>query len=408
MKKNFNMQNEHIEQLVINERTSCSVCNNPGLSEVLDLPKLPFTGRFTKNLTKNFFVGVDQKFLFCNECGHGQLFRQVNPSVLYDKSYSFKTSMSASARTGTGFFLGFLESLKIKHDFQCILDVGCNDLYLLQELKDYGKIKVGIDPIWLTEKSQPPPNFLIIGGTIEGSDLIDELPEKPDLIVCRHTLEHIYDPRSTILKLMASSHDDALFVFEVPCLDSLVNRGRFDQVFHEHLQYFSFKSWEVLLEQCEAEIVGVAQDYHNWGALGVAFRKKRNGGGISLKPHGKVSEKRIHEKMKLFKVQVENTAGIISSCIGDSIYGYGAALMLPVLAYHMKSDFSFVKGIIDDDDEKEGWYYENLPLKILRRSSIKDFNDSSIILTAIDNSKPILTKILTERPRHIICPLNMI
>jgi hypothetical protein len=394
-------------ELVVNERKNCSICGKLNFSEVLDLPNLPLTGRFTKQPAENFIPGIDQKLLFCVDCGHAQLFRQINPSVLYDTNYSFKTSLSATARTGTGFYLRFLKSLNIEKKFKCILDVGCNDLYLLQELKDYGKLKVGIDPIWLSQDCQHSSDFKVIGGTVEDSNLSVELPEKPDLVVCRHTLEHIYDPVKVILKLMDCCDDDALYVFEVPCFDSLVNRIRFDQVFHEHLQYFSLSSWEKLMEQCGAEIIDISEDYHNWGAVALAFKKKKRTHGDAIKPYRKISAKEISQKLKIFKLQMENSAEILGLLKGN-IYGYGAALMLPVLAYHLKMDLSILTSILDDDKDKDGWFYENLPLQIVHRSKIMDLEKSSVLLTALDNVKPIMTKLLEKRPKHIIYPLHVI
>jgi len=373
LENNLERQNDNSVELVVNERKICSICGKPNFSEVFDLPRLPLSGRFTKKPVENFISGIDQKLLYCVDCGHAQLFRQVSPSVLYNTRYSFKTSLSATARSGTGFFLHFLESLNIEKKFQCILDVGCNDLYLLEKLKDYGKLKIGIDPIWLSQKCQYSSDFKVIGGTVEGSNLDSELPEKPDLVVCRHTLEHIYDPIKVISKLMDSCHDDALYVFEVPCFDSLVNRIRFDQVFHEHLQYFSLSSWEKLLEKCGAELVDLSEDYHNWGAVAVAFRKKNRTSEFSMKPYEKISEKEIFRKIKIFKLQMENTADILGGLKGK-IYGYGAALMLPILAYHLKMDLSILTSILDDDESKDGWFYENLPLKIVQRSKISEIN----------------------------------
>ena len=90
------------------------------------------------------------------------------------------------------------------------------------------------------------------------------------------------------------------------------------------------------------------------------------------------------------------------------MYGYGASNMLPTLAYHLGNDLSCLKSILDDDPAKDGLYYWNLPLKIERASVIKNFKDINIFLTALDQTKPILDRLLQDRPRHIIYPLPII
>ncbi len=395
------------QQTIINQRDACSVCGTKDLSEILKLPNLPITGLFSKDKPVNFMSGFNQSLLWCPKCGHGQLHNQINPSILYDSSkYSFKTSISATARHGTENFITFLKKVSLKKKYNCILDVGCNDLYLLEKLEFLGKYKVGIDPIWSTKA---PDNIgeatTVIGETIEEADLTNLLPSKPDLILCRHTLEHIYDPLQILRKLIECSTDDALFIFEFPSFESMIERLRFDQIFHEHLQYFSKSSFEEMLMNSGANLIEFGENYHDWGALLIAFKKdpgQRKNYTFSF------TATEINERLDLFRKQLESTYKIIHSLKSDSIYGYGAALMLPVLAYHLNSDLSFLSGIIDDDMNKDGIYYQNLPTQIIHSSKINDLEQLSIVITALDNFKPIMTHLLSVRPRHIIYPFNLV
>ena len=104
---------------------------------------------------------------------------------------------------------------------------------------------------------------------------------------------------------------------------------------------------------------------------------------------------------------MDNTRKILLDLMNTPIYGYGAALLLPVLAYHLKTDFSFLKAVIDDAKEKDGLFYANLPLEIQHSSKITKFNELTIFITAIDNVKPIMTKLFSYRPKHIIYPFHI-
>jgi hypothetical protein len=90
------------------------------------------------------------------------------------------------------------------------------------------------------------------------------------------------------------------------------------------------------------------------------------------------------------------------------IYGYGAAEMLPVLAYHLETDLSFLTAILDDNPARDGWYYQNLPTPIWYADRVDDLSDATVMLTAIDNAVPILTKLFQRRPKQILLPLNLI
>jgi hypothetical protein len=395
------------DRAIINERKECAICRG-NIAGIIDLPDLPITGVFSKSKPVNHNDGIDQALLWCQKCGHGQLYRQINPLFLYDSNnYSFKTSVSATAREGVNKFLSFLKKVSSKKKkFNCVLDVGCNDLYLLESLGSLGDIRIGIDPIWDSNKPENiDKSITVLGGTVEETDLNNALPCKPDLVLCRHTIEHIYDPTRVLNTLIECSADDALFLFEFPSFESLIDRLRFDQIFHEHLHYFSRPSFEVLLANCSATTIEYTENYHDWGSLLIAFHKEA---GSKKKYRFPFSEENISQRLNLFRSQLENTHQILLALKDTSIYGYGAALMLPVLAYHLKSDLSFLAGIIDDDINKDGIYYQNLPAQILHSSKVKNFEELSILITAVDNVKPIMTKLLSFRPRHIIYPFNFI
>ena len=81
--------------------------------------------------------------------------------------------------------------------------------------------------------------------------------------------------------------------------------------------------------------------------------------------------------------------------------------MLPVLAYYLDSDLSFLEAILDDDPLKKGLYYWNLPLAIRHAKGV-DLSKVSVMITAVDNAQPILQKLLKTRPKDIFYPLSVI
>ena len=248
----------------------------------------------------------------------------------------------------------------------------------------------------------------VIGAPIEEVDLGLRLEARPDLILCRHTLEHIGDPATVLHRLFPCAAEDALFLFEVPGLEALVNRFRFDQVFHQHLQYFSLASFHRLIRETEGYYLAHRINYHDWGALLIAFTKKNGNMKKWKESFAKLELSIIKRNYNLFLEQMANMNHVLMTLNGSLIYGYGAAQMLPVLSYHLKNDFSSFKAIIDDDPSKDCWYYSNLPVPIQHVDKADALMESSIFITAIDNVSSILVKLLKQRPRHILYPFNLI
>ncbi len=169
------------------------------------------------------------------------------------------------------------KSCTAKRRFRCVLDLGCNDLYLLSQLKGRADVRIGIDPVWKGRESEREDSSIVVHGSSIEEFAPTMLPEKPDLVVCRHTLEHIFEPREVLSLLMELAAPDALFIFEVPGFDGLISRFRFDQIFLQHLQYFSRASFLRLLQNVGANFLLRRENYHDWSAMAVAFTRSRSG-----------------------------------------------------------------------------------------------------------------------------------
>ncbi len=322
------------------------------LEIAIELPDLPLTGIYcVKGQDKNS-QNFDQELLLCTNCGHAQIKNIIDVNYMYGESYGFRTSSSETASGGSNYFADFLDSLFPDKIFNSIVDFGCNDGYLLKLLKqrNKGKQYLGVDLIWKGKESEFEDDQIIISGEkIENIDFNDILDQMPDLIVSQHTMEHIEDPKGLLEKLFSNTDDSTSFVFEFPCFDPLLENFRFDQVFHQHIHYYSVQSFLKLLGLLGAEPIGYTINYNYWGALIIAFKKSKNSAAnmkIALSknfPHKDLPS--VQKRYSLFKKQMEITIEILDKLKHETWYGYGAALMLPILGYHLNNDFSYFKAI---------------------------------------------------------------
>lgn len=391
--------------------TGCSVCGGV-LETVVKLPSLPLTGIFRREGQVQGFPSHDQALMLCPACRHAQLARALSPDLLYGSDYGFRTSKSATASKGSAFFAQYLERLVPGKRFSRVLEFGCSDAVLLRLLRGRADRLLGVDPVLEGREHEfSEQDIAIAGARIEQVDVHQLLRGKPDLIVSQHTLEHIPDPKSVLLRLLDLADEETLFVLEFPCLDPLLEQLRFDQVFHQHVQYFSFDSFAELLRQVGAELVDFTFHYTYWGALLAAFRKSKRGRGTRdaiRRPSapGKTAAE-IAQRFARFRQQMELATSAIADCKSEELFGYGAALMLPILGYHLGSDFRNFQAILDDDPAKDGIGYANLPVRV-RNPRDMDLQDLTVCLTAMDNRRPILRRLAEKNPKRIINPLCFI
>jgi len=397
----------------VNLLSECCLICGCELNLALSLPDLPLTGIYNRQGFDGSTINYDQELLVCSCCGHGQLKYSINPELLYGNTYGFRTSESSTASKGSDFFALYLESLFPNEHFARVMEFGCNDAYLLERLSAKGERLLGIDPIWRGRESEyNHKNVNIAGAMLQDVDFEKLLGGEPDLVISQHTMEHIEDPKSLIEHLFQRTNENTIFLFEFPCFDPLLENFRFDQVFHQHLQYYSLRSFLTLLQQVGGELIDYTFNHTYWGALLIAFKKTSKISTLSknhacIEIYQETSHYDIQQRYSLFQSQMKTTKSILDSIQSDSLYGYGAALMLPILGYHLGTDFSNFQCILDDDPKKDGLGYPNLKVKIRNPVDV-DFSTINICLTAMDNRRPILRNLVSKQPRRIINPLNII
>ncbi len=401
------MQNTEIKELA----NCCEICSSE-INSIIELPDLPVTGIYSKTGPDPNIKNFNQELMLCSKCGHGQLRYSVNPGYLYGSTYGFRTSLSDTASKGSIFFSQYLKKLFPNKKFKRIVEFGCNDAYLLRKIHDCGEKILGVDPIWNEKKCElKEKNIQVIGGMIEDVDFQARLGGHPDLVLSQHTMEHVEHPGELLTTLVRLSADDAVFVFEFPCFDQLLEKYRFDQVFHQHLQYYSVQSFITLLNKLNLELIDFTFNYTYWGAMLVAFKKNKNNkkieNTVDLNKYPIKNIQAIKQRYSVFRHQMELCKTVLASLNNEKLYGYGGALMLPILGYHLENDFSEFRAILDDDNRKNSLGYVNLPVKIQKPDGL-DFSELSICLTALDNRRPILKHLESKMPKHIINPLNII
>jgi hypothetical protein len=396
---------EKYRDITFVQRKCCEICNTSFDNPIIKLPDFPMTEIYTRNRVTGKAGICDQAFYLCRKCGHGQLQNVLDMELQYGNSifYHFRTSQSSSGKKSADFFISFLLKTVGDRRFRTIIELGSNDLYVLKEIKDKAEHLIGIDPI-LKGQGYSDDKITAIGDYFENVRLDKEI----DLVICKDTLEHVAQPRKFVEQIVQSGQDDTLYVFEFPLLNTLVQNSRFDQIFHQHLNYFSYESINYMLNELDCELIAHDISYQHWGGILIAFKKIAY--NKKRKEYPVLAEKDIINSFNTFQKNMEVTRERLLQFRKEKLIGYGAALMLPVLAYHLKTDFHELEFILDDDKNKEGTYYINLPVKI-RHTLGAEVRDATILLTAISskhNVRSILSKLIEKKPRNIIIPMNII
>lgn len=384
--------------------SNCGICNSKLFESLWELPNLPLTERFGKFNSKAK-LSYDQELLMCMQCGHVQLGYQLSPSTLYtDMNYAFRTGASKSAISGTEFFISFLEKIAPRKHFNSLLDVGGNDLYLAKKLRDKVTERCVVDPICSPIDGQVIDGVKVFGRMIEDVDLSVDLA-RPDLVACRHTLEHVSNPANVLRQLFRECSSDCLYVFEIPCFENLSESMRFDAIFHQHYHYYDIVAFRQLIQLTGGQFISHAFNHQGscGGAMVIAFKKATSMvEKISLPVKQRIID--VKNRISLYQSQMVVSASIYQT-LPKPVYGYGASLMLATLGYHLKTEFSELECILDDDIQKEGVTYENIPVVVHHPDTAQPPDNSCFLITSLENMRPIHHRIQNFKPRRILMPI---
>ena len=128
------------------KRTECMVCGIKLDKPIIVLPDFPLTEIYVNEKVNEKVGFVDQSFCLCENCGHAQITNIINPEILYDYSYHFRTSTSATAVKVNDNFLSFISRITGDIHFKTIIEIGCSDIYLLNSLRSQSDELIGVDP----------------------------------------------------------------------------------------------------------------------------------------------------------------------------------------------------------------------------------------------------------------------
>ena len=239
----------------------CIVCHSTDLAPVVDIPDVPVLCCVVRSTRKEAVAvpRADMAISVCRSCGH--LFNTAfDPTCMrYDTDY--ENSLHGSARF-RGYAAALADRLIADHDLRGkeIVEIGCGDGRFLELFCGRGGNRgVGYDP------GASPLRRSANGVELEViADTYDRASNryKGDIVVCRHVLEHVANPRGFVDSLIsAMKGSSARLYVEVPNGLQTLARGLIWDLMYEHCSYFSESSLACLLQDRGLALRRLTLDY---------------------------------------------------------------------------------------------------------------------------------------------------
>lgn len=248
-------------------RTSCLICGLPNLDRIIELGMHPFADTFISEARLSesepvYPLSCD----LCADCGQIQTSCVTDPAQrysLYDYSYTSSNS-SFSRNHWTAYAEHVAGKLHLaKGSF--VIEVGSNDGFLAERFQEQGHKVLGVDPSeYMASLAKEREVETLVGffGR-ETARKVRSVHGKAKLVVANNVFNHSNEPADFAKAASEILDVDGTFVFELPYWLSGMEAGKFDQIYHEHVSYFTVTSSLAVLKQAGLGISDVELvDYH--------------------------------------------------------------------------------------------------------------------------------------------------
>lgn len=242
-------------------RTECPACKGSNLEMLYHLPAIPVQSVVlldTADEAKSFPTGA-LSLTVCKSCGF--MFNSTFDASLVDYAATTEESQHFSG-TFNQFARALATEIANRDDLtdRLTLEVGCGKGDFLEELvAQTGTRAIGVDPGFIPERqtgSHAPITY------IRKYFHPEDISDTPDLVVCRHTLEHIDTVADFMTDIMAVSGPQTAVMFETPDAARVLAEGAFWDIYHEHCSYFTIGSHARLFRRVGLD---VTQSYLAYG-----------------------------------------------------------------------------------------------------------------------------------------------
>lgn len=342
----------------------CRCCGGDNLYRYLKLGRQPLANSYHKGETlEKFPLEVN----LCCDCFHSQLSIAVNPELM------FKNYLYVSGTTNT--FRKHCQSLakeimEMVDGSPRVLDIACNDGTLLSIFEGLGAKPFGIDPaenlIDIREGSFP----VEVGYWPQDADK-GSLQGTFDVITGTNVFAHVDDAKGFLETCAAKLNEDGLIVLEFPYADEMIKNFEFDTIYHEHLSYFTVRSFRTLVERCGLEISYARRTPIHGGSIRFFLRKKHWGleyihirDLINEEKRNKLYHKQSYIN---FASQVAQTAALLKHMVSDlkeigkTVVGYGASAKGNTMLNYTGINLDY---IVDDNPLKWGFRTPGMDIPI--------------------------------------------
>lgn len=253
---------------LVRTRTTCRSCGSGRLRSILSLGE-QYVSNFVTGKEGGLRAPLD--LVLCEPvrggCGLLQLQHTVEAGFLY-RNYWYRSGVNRSMREALADIARAAERVVSLHPGDMVVDIGSNDGTLLRAYETPDLVRVGFEP---ATNLMP---YAQERGTVTVNDFFSYASFRTlfgaasaKVITSIAMFYDLEDPNTFVADVARCLRPQGLWVIQMAYLPSMLEQNAFDNICHEHLEYYALGSLRALLERHYLRIIDVSLNDVNGGSF---------------------------------------------------------------------------------------------------------------------------------------------
>ena len=340
------------------KHNTCRLCGSDQLEEAFSLGD-QYINDFVEEDKVKAGIKAPLDLVMCKECSLIQLRHTAPQELLYSRNYWYRSGVTQTMRDGLRDVSSTIEHMMNLKKNDVVLDIGANDGTLLASFENSDLIKVGCEPANnLIEMLSKHTKYVM--HDFWSSERYNQLAKewnigKAKIITALGMFYDLDDPNTFINDIQKTLAKDGIFVAQLMCLASMLQKNDLGNICHEHIEYYSYASLKYMFEKNGLEIFKIEENLINGGSYRI-FARHLNKGSIDFDESCSMNE------LLQFKKRIDDNRDKCVNFIkeevkkGKTVYVYGASTKGNVILQYYGLDSGLITAASERSPEKWGKY----------------------------------------------------
>jgi hypothetical protein len=372
-------------------KSDCRSCGNVNLKSIVSLGLSPLANNLLNDIndTDNLYP-LD--VVYCDKCHNSQLSYVIPPEQLFD-TYLY---VSSTTKTFRDHFRNaaetYIKEFNLNSD-SVVVDIGSNDGVGLVGFKEANVKVVGVDPAVNLAKIANDNGIETINSYFD-TDTAEKIVNKfgkVDLVTASNVFAHSDVVKDITTNVFSMLKDDGCFIIEVQYLLDTIKDVTFDNIYHEHVSYWSVTSLSNFFNSFGYSVVKAQHIDTHGGSIRVYVKRQNSNIDASVEKflteeknfgilNGEVYNQ-FFENIKTIKKNININLHALKEK-GLKIIGYGSPAKATTALNYFGVGTNYIDYIVEDNKLKHNKILPGVKIPIFPKDKIKEDKPDVIVIMA--------------------------